>query len=219
MVEADTIDSVKSDLKLDEDVRNNFIAWASRINTRDIFLEKKENSTYGFGLNNVYVSHCYSCKQYSLWRADILIYPKANFEIQPNDDLDQSIKDDFIEAGSVIDISPRAASALLRLALQKLLRQLGEKGDNINDDIGELVKKGLDPKIQQALDLVRVVGNNSVHPGTLDMRDNRETAIRLFGLINLIAYDRITHPREVSALYESHLTDGQKSAVSRRDGK
>jgi hypothetical protein len=51
------------------------------------------------------------------------------------------------------------------------------------------------------------------------MRDNRETAIRLFGLINLIAYDRITHPREVSALYESHLTDGQKSAVSRRDGK
>jgi hypothetical protein len=41
-------------------------------------------------------------------------------------------------------------------------------------DIGELVKAGLPLEIQQSLDIVRVVGNNQVHPGILDVRDDPE---------------------------------------------
>jgi len=59
----------------------------------------------------------------------------------PNIDLDQDIQDDYMEAAKVLDDSPRSAAAILRLALQKICKQLGEKGENINHDISELVKK------------------------------------------------------------------------------
>ena len=106
----------------------------------------------------------------------------------------------------------------MRLSIQKLCKELGEKGKNINDDIGELVKKGLPIKIQQALDYVRVIGNNSVHPGQIDLRDDKETAINLFILINLIAEVMITQPKEVDKLYNS-LPQEQKDAIAKRDSK
>jgi Domain of unknown function (DUF4145) len=132
---------------------------------------------YTRDVNNIYLSQCYSCNRYALWRADTLMFPTAKFEIAPNDDLSPEIKEDFNEAASILDLSPRGATALLRLALQKLLKQIGESGENINGDIGSLVQKGLDVRIQKALDLVRVIGNNAVHPGSIDMRDSRETAV------------------------------------------
>ena len=86
---------------------------------------------------------------------------------------------------------------MLRLALQKPCTHLGAKGRNINDDIGALVEKGQDKKIQQSLDIVRVVGNNAVHPGQLDIRDDRATAEPLFRLLNLIVDKMISEGRQV----------------------
>lgn len=159
MVSPETIESVRNDLSIPADARHNFLTWAKRINNREIFLAEKSHDIYVYNINNIYLSQCYSCDKYALWHGDALIYPKTKFEVAPNEDLDPEIKDDFNEAASILDASPRGAAALLRLALQKLLKQLNEKGENINDDIGSLVKKGLDVRIQQALDLVRVIGN------------------------------------------------------------
>ncbi|WP_082741820.1 DUF4145 domain-containing protein [Burkholderia sp. MSMB1072] len=59
-----------------------------------------------------------------------------------------------------------------RLAVPKLYVPLGESGKHIDSDIASLVQKGLRPKIQRAPDIVRVIGNESVHPVKLDVRDD-----------------------------------------------
>jgi len=76
-------------------------------------------------------------------------------------------------------------------AFKMLLMHLGEKGKNINDEIGNLVQKGLDKRIQQALDVVRVVGNSAVHPGQIDLRDDKTTAPELFEFVNVIVDSQI----------------------------
>ena len=49
-----------------------------------------------------------------------------------------------------------------------------------------MVAEGLNPKIQKAIDLVRVVGNNAVHPGQINLDDNSAIALKLFKIINMI---------------------------------
>ena len=93
---------------------------------------------------------------------------------------------------------------------------LGEKGKNIDDDIASLVAKGLNPLVQRSLDVVRVVGNEAVHPGSLDLRDDRDTALQLLSLVNLIAEQMITHPKAIQAMYEK-LPEGKRAAIEQRN--
>ena len=106
---------------------------------------------------------------------------------------------------------------LLRLAIQKLCKHLGEPGKNINDDIASLVKKGLSPKVQQALDIVRVVGNNAVHPGQIDLRDDMDIAGSLFDLVNLIADVMITQPKQIEQMYQTVVPESQQEAIKKRN--
>ena len=147
-----------------------------------------------------------------------IVYPKRIQVEQPNVDLSEDIKKDYLEAANVLTDSPRSAAAILRLALQKLCKHLGQKGGNINDDIGELVKKGLNPAIQKALDVLRITGNNAVHPGEIDLSEDTERVIKLFGLLNFIAEKMITELKEIDSFYDG-LPEGAKQAVEKRDGK
>ena len=130
--------------------------------------------------------------------------------------MDDDIKLDFLEAAKIVDLSPRGAAALLRLCVQKICIQLGEPGKNIDTDIGSLVKKGLEPAVQQALDIVRVIGNEAVHPGQIDLRDDRDTALKLFRLINIIAEAMISRPKQIAELYGS-LPPTKLQAIEKRD--
>ncbi|MXX96217.1 MAG: DUF4145 domain-containing protein [Rhodothermaceae bacterium] len=134
----------------------------------------------------------------------------------PNPDLPDNITRDYEEAATIVELSPRGAAALLRLCIQNLCIHLGEPGKRLNKDIGELVAKGLDGRVQQALDTVRVLGNEAVHPGTLDLKDDHQTVKKMFALVNMIAKEMITLPRERDDLFNT-LPENKREDIDKRD--
>jgi hypothetical protein len=190
-----------------------------KVATGLVIAEREEKGSYlHTRLYNLNVSCCFSCDKYAVWIGDKLIFPARKYPIKPHDDMPEDVSTDFAEAAAIVEDSPRGAGALLRLAIQKLMPHLKEKGKNLNDDIGNLVKKGLDQKIQKALDLVRVIGNNAVHPGQIDLRDDKETVLKLFKLVNLIVESQITTPKHVEEMYKSVLPEESREAIAKRDG-
>ena len=180
-------------------------------------LDKNSAGTYTYlGLHNIFVSECFNCKYISVWIYDKLVYPRCGEAPPANPDLSDDVRRDYDEASSILDLSPRGSSALIRLAIQKLCKELGKPGKKLNDDIGALVADGLDPRIQKALDAVRVIGNNAVHPGQIDLRDDRVTAESLFRLLNLIAEKMISEPKHVDEVYAT-LPEGALKAIEERD--
>ena len=173
------------------------------------------NGTVQTQLRSCICSHCY---EISIWKNGNMIYPNIRIAPLPNTDLPEDIIRDYEEAGDILNKSPRGAAALLRLCVQKLCKHLGESGNNINEDIGKLVAKGLPVQIQRALDIVRVVGNNAVHPGQIDLVDDVETASKLFVLINMVADTLITQPKELEKQFNL-LPEGQKKGIELRDKK
>lgn len=163
-------------------------------------------------------AYCGHCRRPSLWCDGRMIYPSGGTAPLPNPDMPEDIQTDYEEARAILGRSPRASAALLRLAIQKLCRYLGESGEDINRDIASLVRKGLLPAVQQSLDAVRVVGNNAVHPGTISLQDNPEIAAALFALVNLIVEQMITAPAQADAVY-ALLPEGARAAIARRDGE
>ena len=192
-------------------------AWGERAATGEPFFDRSTSNHRDYDIHNVSVSECYNCDKIAIWIHSRLAWPPVGSAPLPNHDLPAKIRMDYEEASSILNLSPRGAAALLRLAIQKLCQELGEKGRSIDSDIASLVTKGLDIRVQQALDVVRVIGNNAVHPGQIDLKDDRATAEKLFGLVNLIAEIMISQPQHVAAMFES-LPDDALKAIERRDG-
>lgn len=165
-------------------------------------------------MSTAFCEHCY---QFSYWLDDTLIHPEeSNIEMH-TEDLPDVCKKDYLEARSIFNKSPRGAAALLRLCIEKLLIELGKKG-NINNSIKELVKEGLPERVQKSLDICRVVGNHAVHPGKMDIEDDPNVAHMLFKLVNFIVEDRITREKEINEIYSS-LPERDLEQIEKRDGK
>jgi hypothetical protein len=167
-------------------------------------------------VHNVSISRCFNCNALCLWIYDQLFWPRRPAGPPPSLDLPADVRRDYEEASAILDASPRGAAALLRLAVQKLCKELGEKGENINNDIASLVRKGLNQRVQMALDVVRVIGNDAVHPGQIDLRDDRQTAETLFGLVNLVCEKMITEPKHVDEMY-AKLPESKRKQIEKRD--
>lgn len=181
--------------------------WESRSYSFDNYHETKHNQ--------IRVARCDHCEKNSVWHLDTMVFPDRGFAPLPNPDMPASVKKFYEEAATIAAKSPRAAAGLLRLALQVLCKDLGEAGKNINDDIGALVKRGLPPTVQQSLDIVRVTGNNAVHPGQIDTDDAKIVAT-LFALLNVIVEYMVSLPNRVGALYSS-LPSGSREQIAKRD--
>jgi Domain of unknown function (DUF4145) len=159
---------------------------------------------------------CDHCGKFSVWIDEKLVFPVVRIAPAPHPDMPESIKADFEEARTVFAGSPRSSAALLRLAIQKICIELGLPGKNLNKDIGKLVKQGLPIQVQQSLDIVRVIGNNQVHPGVLDVRDDESITKTLFDLVNVIVEDRIIRPKTIATLY-ARLPEGARKQIEERD--
>lgn len=163
------------------------------------------------------ISKCNHCESYSLWVGENMVYPAQSTAPLPAEDMPEEIESEYTEARSIVNESPRAAAALLRLATEKLLGTVGAEGDGPYEMIGDLVEKGvIDDRVQEAYDSLRVYGNESVHPGTIDMSDDSETATKLFDLMNFIVRRTITDEEFVQGMYED-IPDKKKQGIEDRD--
>lgn len=129
-----------------------------------------------------------------------------------------NVKADYEEARTILNDSPRGSAALARLCIQKLCAHFGEDAKHLNSSIGNLVaSRGLDPRVQKALDAVRIVGNNAVHPGELDLKDDRETASKILNLVNLVVDQMIAQPNHLDSLLGEVATEGELAQIEKRD--
>ena len=114
-------------------------------------------STKGMGMgirNQLTIHRCQCCGKKIIWIDNAYIYPEIVAE-DANADMPESVKQLYNEAGLIYNKSPRAACALLRLAIDKLCNELGETDRDINKNIGALVKKGcLNPMLMRLLNII-----------------------------------------------------------------
>lgn len=168
-------------------------------------------------VDNLSISFCEHCNKYCVWVDKVLVYPNQTIAPLPSKDMPDNVKEDFLEARLVVQKSPRSSAALLRLALQKLMPHLGMKGNNLNSDINELCQRGISKEIQEALDVVRVIGNESVHPGELDMRDDLETALLLFDIVNWIVDSTISPKKKTKNLLSNKIPKSKLTNIENRN--
>jgi hypothetical protein len=172
----------------------------------------------------VSLARCTNCKYIQVWVAYgheegsyRLVKPPVGGGPRPHVDIPEDVRHDYDEARSIVGLSPRGACALLRLATQRLVNNhLQTDGGDLNDRIRRMVEAGLPPMVQQALDSLRVIGNEAVHPGEMDLRDDAETANGLFMLLNVIVEDQITRPKQIAEMY-SKLPAGKLKGIATRD--
>lgn len=193
-------------------------AFAHQEWRRPYKFQVNDESTYA--RSDLSISTCQSCYKIGLWYSSKLVFPTETSAPTINQDCPAEVSSIAEEARMVFSTSPRAAAALLRLSLQVLIQTVFPgAGKNINDDIGKLVKEGaISQKIQMAMDVLRVIGNNSVHPGQMDINDDPSVAYSLFELLNVIVEDTISRPAHIESLFNG-LPSSTKEAIQKRDAK
>lgn len=180
-----------------------------------------DRKSYYYEVENLLFSSCQNCEQISIWYKQKMIYPKIVTAPLPNEDMPESVKEIYEEARDISKDSPRAAAALLRVALEKLTEHLGEKKGNLNRRIGNLKKRGLDEAVIKSLDIVRITSNEGgSHAGQIDLtgKDNEEIVDRLFWLVNYIIEKTITEPKEIESQF-NQLPKEKKDGIQNRDSK
>ena len=168
-------------------------------------------------VRNVWFSNCHHCHTPSVWIGGTLAYPIAGAAPPPAEEMPKEVKFTYLEASSVLNLSPRAASGLLRLALQQLCKELNQPGKNLHTEIGNLIKGGLDPEVAEAFDVIRIVGNDAVHPSYIGLGDDREVATSLFELLNYIVQEAISRPAQRKRLADRMPAAKRRKQSNRTD--
>ena len=168
-----------------------------------------------FDNNRLIEGICPACNKTALWlvnsEKELLLFPDVPTSTpEPNTDMPEDIKQIYLEACKVLNYSPRASAALSRLAIDKLTMSFSKK-NTLNDRIKDMASTDLPEKIIKSLNIVRVVGNNAVHPGKIDLTDDESLASSLLELINIIVEKCISEPKKVNDIYNKISSKKKKS--------
>lgn len=162
---------------------------------------------------------CLGCAGLFISLDQTLIYPSGLLGPVPSADMPELVRTEYNEARKVGAASPRAAAALLRLAIQKLVDELQPGKENLDLKIGLLVQDGrIRQRLADMLDVVRVTGNYAVHPGLIDLNDEPERVITLFKLVNAIMEQTITLDQIGDEAHAS-LPEGALQGIAQRPDK
>lgn len=69
------------------------------------------------------------------------------------------------------------------------------------------------------MDTIRVIWNHAVHPGQLDLRDDRDTAMGLFELMNFIVEEQIASKKRQAARYQRIPESSIRKKIEERNQK
>ena len=187
-----------------------------------IFPYPKLNSNKEIEVNrymaNISIAICQVCEGVNIWVDDKMIYPNVLTAPLAHEDMPENIKEIFNEAREVYVSSARAAAALLRLATQCLCEELGYKNMSIDNAIKNMIKDGLDRNLEKSLDILRIIGNNAVHPGKINLNDNKDIVLGLFNILNFIVKEMITRPKEIEEMYKI-LPESNIKSIEQRNEK
>ena len=161
------------------------------------------------------VSTCNTCQGKIIWKDDKIIEPKSSIAPVPIEEMPLSVKTIYDEASVIVSDSPRSACALLRLAIELLCTEIIPNG-NLNTKIGKMVEQGLDVRVQKALDIVRITGNDKIHPGQISEDDTIEIAKSMFELVNFIVDRLIIQPSLIDEMF-SKIPENKKEQIENRD--
>ena len=162
-------------------------------------------------------SRCEHCKEWVLWNSQKIIYPRSITVESPNPDMPEVAKKLYMESAQILQDSPRASAALLRLALQEILNEVVEGGEknSINDNI-RILSEGVDETTQKALDLIRINGNNAAHLGEIQIEE--ENTEYMYKLLNIIVQKTISDKKQIDDLFEG-LPKSIKESIKERKSK
>ena len=147
-----------------------------------------------------------------------LIYPEIC--IEPNSNMPKDVKTIFVEASSILNNSPRASAALLRLALEKLLTHLNKKskGNNLFNAINKYIDdENLEPTLKKICHLLRINGNDNIHESneieeSVSLRLTRDS----FDMFNFFVDEAITRKKraeEFASKYKEEIPKQKRSCL------
>lgn len=184
-----------------------------------LYVDRPNSMEEGFGIRMWRMSVCMRCQRNTIFYGNTLIYPHAKLGPNPAADMPDGVRSIYEEARAVASASPRAAAALLRVAVETLVNELEPGKGDLNAKIGRMVARGLDPAIQKMLDTVRVIGNEGgAHPGEINMGEQPEVVGTLTFCVNTIVDRMITYPRRIDEAY-SLLSPRKLEGIENRDRK
>jgi len=135
-----------------------------------------------------------------------MIYPQTGGARPPHEDMPPQIRKLYEEARGVLPASPRASAALLRVALEGLLEEVGYKQGRLADRLQKAYEdRKLSASTYDVAEALRYAGNAAAHyePWKIDPsqgEEDREMVRNLFAFVNEVTEELIAKPRRLEEM-------------------